>query len=703
MLRTAVIGTFCFALIACSPKPTTALGGGSASAEPRLSAAATLQERLPADTIGYLRLPSPFGTFIATRNRTLDRARTSPEHIAAIEKLQQSIAKLPELLTAQTAPVKIALAHWRSPLEIAYVAPGRAAMAPPKIVLRVMLPGLNTKALAEALQGIAPPTSTGPSEIIGPNYFARFNEKDGELLVLAGEGVNAEGLDKLLANTAKELPFAAAQERNEQSKQSLFLWADLSALQPIIAGGSMLSKEFAPLINRLALEGKSLTIAAGTVAGKGRLSLELDATQGKLLHYLPRESKTWNISTVGAPDYFMSASLLPSPTEWQEMATQVKSDFGPEPAKLFASASTELRKHLGVSLDDFLAALGPDIGFFSDAAGSFFAVRMRDKAAWARVLEQINALPNSKLKQSGSVNLIQLRMDPPEPSDETAKFLARLTTTLAWVDEGEYLVFSGLPQPLRDRARLKPDTKVSDWLMATQGHRASQTLLGAFGPTRDVQRNTWYAWIGALAALSDLTNAELDIAQLPSAEELGLPRDGSVGLEWQASADRMSFVLGYDATPVDLLGGSPVAVVAGAGILAAVAIPAYQDYKVRAIVSAALAETAAAKTVLIESMVSTNEIPDELASLGVEETLSEGHQLRWENGMLLIGFAESAPSGVAGKQLALGVRWNEGSPLWVCGLAEPNVSVEELIGGNPAEHTTLENKYLPSSCRAPGA
>ena len=72
------------------------------------------------------------------------------------------------------------------------------------------------------------------------------------------------------------------------------------------------------------------------------------------------------------------------------------------------------------------------------------------------------------------------------------------------------------------------------------------------------------------------------------------------------------------------------------GILAAIAIPAYQDYTVRAVLSAAAVESQPARQKLIEYYDSTKTIPSSLSLAGVDETLPDGVGLSLNpSGMIL--------------------------------------------------------------------
>lgn len=83
-------------------------------------------------------------------------------------------------------------------------------------------------------------------------------------------------------------------------------------------------------------------------------------------------------------------------------------------------------------------------------------------------------------------------------------------------------------------------------------------------------------------------------------------------------------------------GAGPLIVVAIIGILAAVAIPAYQDYIRKAQLDKAVAASQVARQTLVNYVVSTQHIPESLDAAGIQGTLADGTTLALNpNGMIL--------------------------------------------------------------------
>jgi type IV pilus assembly protein PilA len=150
-------------------------------------------------------------------------------------------------------------------------------------------------------------------------------------------------------------------------------------------------------------------------------------------------------------------------------------------------------------------------------------------------------------------------------------------------------------------------------------------------------------------------------------------------------------------------------VVAIIGILAAIAIPAYQTYSVRAQVAEGINMTAFAKTRIADAFLNDGEAPaDRLeAGLTAAPTDTSGKYvsaLDIANGVLIITFGHEANTVI--QNLAVTVTPYETPDLgitWRCGTA-PAPSLQPLGtagGGNAATYLppTVLEQYLPASCR----
>ncbi|HFB0623533.1 TPA: pilin, partial [Neisseria gonorrhoeae] len=113
-------------------------------------------------------------------------------------------------------------------------------------------------------------------------------------------------------------------------------------------------------------------------------------------------------------------------------------------------------------------------------------------------------------------------------------------------------------------------------------------------------------------------------------------------------------------------------VIAIVGILAAVALPAYQDYTARAQVSEAILLAEGQKSAVTEYYLNNGEWPENNTSAGVASSSSiKGKyvkEVKVENGVVT---AQMKPDGVnkeiQGKKLSLWAKREDGSVKWFCG------------------------------------
>ncbi|EOF8507597.1 pilin [Neisseria gonorrhoeae] len=149
-------------------------------------------------------------------------------------------------------------------------------------------------------------------------------------------------------------------------------------------------------------------------------------------------------------------------------------------------------------------------------------------------------------------------------------------------------------------------------------------------------------------------------------------------------------------------------VIAIVGILAAVALPAYQDYTARAQVSEAILLAEGQKSAVTEYYLNHGEWPKDNGSAGVASasTIKGKYVQKVEvtNGVVT---AQMASTGVnkeiKGKKLSLWARRQDGSVKWFCGqpvkrddAAAKDDTVTADATGNDGK---IETKHLPSTCR----
>ncbi len=142
----------------------------------------------------------------------------------------------------------------------------------------------------------------------------------------------------------------------------------------------------------------------------------------------------------------------------------------------------------------------------------------------------------------------------------------------------------------------------------------------------------------------------------------------------------------------------------GIGVLAATAIPAYQDYTIRAQVTEGLNAASSYKSPVVEAMAQGRQ----LATINSEELrLPDGrskyiHSIRVVSGVIEITYSESANKLISGKTVLLIPAIGEGGQQveWVCGHHGAPYGFAAMAGMD--DYTTVPERYLPTLCKSGG-
>ena len=174
------------------------------------------------------------------------------------------------------------------------------------------------------------------------------------------------------------------------------------------------------------------------------------------------------------------------------------------------------------------------------------------------------------------------------------------------------------------------------------------------------------------------------VAQVPEKRVARLEREGGTGVGGM----------------IAVCAGVAFFAVAIVGVLAAIAIPAYQDYTIRAQVTEGLNLAGPVKAQVAEFYAANGAWPEQ-ADLGAE--LPTGlyvSQVVVKGGSVIIVYGGSAHTKLQQQGLALAPALDtQGDIHWICGNGDVAQGMRRADGPSGSD---LPEKYLPSACRSGG-
>ena len=208
------------------------------------------------------------------------------------------------------------------------------------------------------------------------------------------------------------------------------------------------------------------------------------------------------------------------------------------------------------------------------------AIEMLKKADWVTTDEKVghdirHLTVNNKLFED-------IAESPADPMQRFFQAIFTAPNDFYLKNEDDYLLISSLPQPLMAREQSPADTSMQNWLHEA-GVDVGKTSLAYVVPVQDLSRQHYYGALSYLQQMGHVSGQSVNLAELPTAQELALPPSGLLAFDVVNEDNALAFTLHspHDLTDWLYAGDSSMTTIAAVGILAAIAIPAYQDYVMR--------------------------------------------------------------------------------------------------------------------------
>ena len=663
-----------------------------------------LSEALPAEVGLYLRIPSVLGWIAdGQEGRVFEQASAQAGHQAALQQIRDAFGKLDDLPPSGDAAIKFLIAEQSAPLEIAVFKQDGVVSPLSPIMLQTTVRSRDAVAFKKRFDALL--LSSGmPMPYI-------FDASTGRLQLQVGatpERFAQIKSDLEAKNKPVNTEFVAAQKRIDQSGKGLLLWADSQAIAPMLAMVAASSEASNKWVFD-ALQGlDGIAIGAGSVGTgerSGRLALDFyfdPKAMPEWTQYFQPQPRRYDYQLSGAPSWVANYSLPTNAKDIEQILRKIESLEAENKPDKTGKPSFDFDAALagGPSLRQILTSVGPEMAYFRDAAGTFGALKIRNRAVFKQFVTNAGKRGFYELRQG----VHHLRVDghafaPANVSDtpavaESLALLGRLSvSSIYWVEEGDWIIVAPVPQLLRDRKAMAGRISAEKWLQQNTNVAASDQILAFAARSEGTPTQIWYGYLGLLEALGHIGKTNIDLFALPSARELGLPSAGFAGVSIDYTPQRLGFAVNYGASPGDMMGGgNMLGTVAVVSILAAIALPAYQDYTLRSKVTTALVQAQSAKVELQELYATNGALPK-----SKRFNTSDDLKLNWNGKLLLLSFTEAYQEPLLrGKTVAFAAVQSGDGIEFTCAF---NADAPALLGGNAEAATTVLAKYLPTQCR----
>ncbi|WP_223671143.1 pilin [Kangiella shandongensis] len=683
------------------------------SAEPGFKVESLTEEgwlygHLPENTVAYARLPNPWGSF-SQKDDSFKYALGNAEHVKVVKQIQQGVYdNILTKLDKQAKPLaELYFEHTKGPLELAFV---NQNAGQPIIYVGTRLDydkvdGFK-QALTSATQGmpnakLLDGNKAGQGFInMGPGMviYYHFDVSDQRLTLISGMGASVTSLEKAAESIKpnEQHEMLALEANIDSSHQGLFAWVSPKNAMPLMQMG-MPPQELQKLKELGVDQANGLALGYGVSSGKTRLKLILDMPDVGVRRFIPIVDNKIDAKAVGEVKWAGIMSL-PTSEQAQRIAEHLKA-LGEVNYDSWEQLNSGFESEVGLKLDVLLNAFGPEVVVFKDEIGTFASTRYSNTNIKKLLLkaqeEEVKVDYRAYEKNGALIHHLRVAMNQLDAKPSSAEIgpeigamvLNNYHENYFWMLEGDQVVFASVPQLLLERHSQKDRRSIADWFKQQQGDGYQSSLLNFTATVDDLSRTSYHYYLELLIMLADLSGTSIDLVSLPMARELGFPDKGTVGVSLSSGKEYLGLEFTFENGATDVMvGAGGATTVAVIGVLAAVAIPAYQDYTVRAQTSSAMYTAEAIKAQVAMSVVEGTKIEDidnGYGEIGQPESYRSGmiEKVVVNDGVITVHL--SNPSLGYGPQTVVYVPMFNGK----------QISYWDCSGG------TLAAKYRPARCK----
>lgn len=672
-----------------------------------------LRDVLPDSAYIYARIPNIWSLAGGAVGNVFDKALGSKPYVDALSSAKEGFEKevIPALPDEAKALTKLFLFHATSPIEVIAMTPvlDQKSLFPNVLAtvsvnfkdidsFRKYIAQLVEKTPAISIEKPIRNNGIGEIKIEHQRVQIKLDLAMHRVFMLSGmklkETSLMESLKTLKPNTTHAMK--ALESDIDSSGQGLFIWADPQRLLTL-ANALGAQKDLAPLamlgINSI----KNIALGTGTSKGINHTKFIIDMPKTGFRGLIPTVKNAPSFTLAGKTNLIATLGL-PNRTDFISIESSLAAMSPPKKMQEYFDGKRVFSEKAGLEIEDIFEILGQDISIISDESGMYTAVRLNDAKRFNTILaglvksfhlnHEIRTISGQEYHHLAIPSFDKLMMDDigkqqamKKSSDlQLFKRFFAVPSHLYWQQENDYLILASVPQTLMDRHYISSQTPASEWFEKQQRMSPEGALLMLSMRNKGVPASMYRARLALLSYLGDVVNRPVDLFALPTVHEANLPKKGAYGVKLSATENQLALELSFESNPLEVLfAGNSYAGFMMTGILASIAMPAYEDYTIKVQVQSGLFNAYAIKSQLEIFKLENGHYPsaEEVEGLDQSTWRNKNYHIKIdsETGNIVVSYTH----GRLNSDLRL-VRPEKGKTSWECS-------------------SELKRKYLPLKCK----